>query len=221
MSPELTTLYHWAMVALWVACITATAFPILYLFTRWYNSRLGWAAMLRGIAFALALDLTLYFQVRPPTNLKLALLINAVVFTFIALVSVLWTFTMCVYNYNKYLRRKQRNTFMALTPDPADYSAKHSTLDLAGATSVEDPPWLVFSNGTYEALRAVVEVILPGSATLYLALATIWGLPGGEKVAGTIAAVTVFLGLIVRLARRSFNKAVVPDVSAPDEGQPL
>lgn len=70
-------------------------------------------------------------------------------------------------------------------------------------------PALVFSSATYEWLRAFVEVLLPGAATLYFALASIWELPGGEKVSATITAFTVFLGLLVRLSRRSFDKSEV------------
>ena len=76
-------------------------------------------------------------------------------------------------------------------------------------TPIEEqtPPALVLSTATYEALRAMVEVILPGVSALWLALAGIWGWSNGEKISGTIAAVTVFVGLFVRVARRSYNKS--------------
>lgn len=71
----------------------------------------------------------------------------------------------------------------------------------------QSPPALIFSHGTYEILRTFVEVLLPGLSTLYVALAAIWGLPGEDEVSQTVAAFTVFLGLIVRLARRTYNKS--------------
>lgn len=79
----------------------------------------------------------------------------------------------------------------------------------AAVSSVEDQPGpsLVLSENLYEWLRAMVEVIFPGISALYLALTPIWNLPGSEKVTGTIAAVTVFLGLFVRLARRTWNNS--------------
>lgn len=84
-------------------------------------------------------------------------------------------------------------------------TGKHAAV----TTPVEDQgtPALVLSNSTYEALRVLVEVILPGVSAFYMSLTPIWDLPGSEKVTGTIAAFTVFVGLFVRLARRSYNKS--------------
>lgn len=60
------------------------------------------------------------------------------------------------------------------------------------------------SNKAYDVLSAMVRLILPGLATLYLALATIWGFPGAEQVAGTITAFTVFLGIFLEISKRKY-----------------
>lgn len=68
-------------------------------------------------------------------------------------------------------------------------------------------PALVFSTGTYEALRVLVQILLPGVATLYTALSAVWNWGHTDQVLGTLAALTVFLGLILGVARRSYNKS--------------
>ena len=62
----------------------------------------------------------------------------------------------------------------------------------------------LFSNKVYDFLKPLATVVLPGIGTLYFALATIWGLPNAEQVVGTIAAVNVFLGLLVGLGSKSY-----------------
>lgn len=52
----------------------------------------------------------------------------------------------------------------------------------------------MFSNKTYDILKLVAQIILPGLGTLYFALSQIWGLPYGEEIVGTITAIDTFLG---------------------------
>lgn len=95
--------------------------------------------------------------------------------------------------------------------EPKHYDPMTPLTEEDAITPIDEqkPPALVFSSATYEWLRALVEVLLPGAGTFYLALATIWDLPGGEKVSATLGAAAVALGLLVRLARRSYNKSEV------------
>ena len=44
------------------------------------------------------------------------------------------------------------------------------------------------------------------SATLYAALAGIWGLPHGTEITGTISAVDVFLGALLGISTKNYNK---------------
>lgn len=65
----------------------------------------------------------------------------------------------------------------------------------------------ILGNNVYDVLKYTTEVILPGAAALYFALAQIWGLPAAEEVVGTIAAATVFLGLVLGYSRKSYNNS--------------
>lgn len=55
-------------------------------------------------------------------------------------------------------------------------------------------------NDTFDVLANIQRVVLPALGTLYFALAGIWGLPYGEAVVGTIAAVDAFLGAILKIS---------------------
>lgn len=63
------------------------------------------------------------------------------------------------------------------------------------------------SNKMYDVLKYIAQIILPAVATLYLALANIWGLPYGEAISGTIMAVDAFLGVCLGISSANYNKA--------------
>ena len=50
--------------------------------------------------------------------------------------------------------------------------------------------------------------MLPALATLYFALAQIWGLPYGEQIVGTITAVDAFLGALLRITTIKYEKSL-------------
>lgn len=56
------------------------------------------------------------------------------------------------------------------------------------------------SNETYDRLKWIAQIFLPALGTLYFALATIWGLPYGEQIVGTITAVDAFLGALLKIS---------------------
>jgi hypothetical protein len=62
------------------------------------------------------------------------------------------------------------------------------------------------NNKTYDALKYIAQYALPGLGTLYFALASIWGLPYGEQIVGTITAVDTFLGLLLGISTSNYNK---------------
>ena len=64
----------------------------------------------------------------------------------------------------------------------------------------------MMSNKVYDILKWVALILLPAVATLYFALAQIWGLPYGEQIVGTIAAVDTFLGALLGISTRIYNK---------------
>lgn len=61
------------------------------------------------------------------------------------------------------------------------------------------------SNDTYDFLKWVAQLLLPAVATLYFALATIWGLPYGEQIVGTITAIDAFLGAILGISTQTYK----------------
>jgi len=56
------------------------------------------------------------------------------------------------------------------------------------------------SNRTYDILKYIALIVLPAIGTLYFALASIWGLPYGEQIVGTITAVDAFLGALLKIS---------------------
>lgn len=65
----------------------------------------------------------------------------------------------------------------------------------------------MFSNRTYDILKAIALYWLPALGTLYFALASIWGLPYGEQIVGTITAIDTFLGAILGLSKNRYDNA--------------
>lgn len=71
---------------------------------------------------------------------------------------------------------------------------------------------LQMGNKTYDRLKPIVEMILPGIATLWLAIASIWGLPFAEPIAATIVAINAFLGICLAISNKQY-KQNTPDIS--------
>jgi hypothetical protein len=59
----------------------------------------------------------------------------------------------------------------------------------------------------YDVLKSIAMVCLPAVATLYFALAGIWGFPYAEEIVGTITAVDTFLGVLLGISSAKYNKA--------------
>ena len=64
------------------------------------------------------------------------------------------------------------------------------------------------SNKVYDALVWVAQIVLPAIGTLYAALAGIWGFPYGEQVVGTITAVDLFLGAVLKISPAPYKKTI-------------
>ena len=62
------------------------------------------------------------------------------------------------------------------------------------------------SNKVYDILKFIAQIVLPAIATLYVTLAGIWGLPFSEQIGGTVMAVDTFLGAILMLSSKNYNK---------------
>ena len=69
------------------------------------------------------------------------------------------------------------------------------------------------SNKVYDILKYVAQIVLPAVATLYFALAQIWGLPYGEEIVGTITAIDAFLGALLGISAYQYKKGADADVN--------
>lgn len=65
---------------------------------------------------------------------------------------------------------------------------------------------ITMSNKVYDVLKWIAMYLLPAFGTLYFALASIWGLPYGEQIVGTITAIDTFLGVILGISTAQYNK---------------
>ena len=63
------------------------------------------------------------------------------------------------------------------------------------------------SNKVYDVLKWIAMYFLPAIGTLYFALSGIWGLPYGEEIVGTVAAIDTCLGVILGISSANYNKA--------------
>lgn len=61
------------------------------------------------------------------------------------------------------------------------------------------------SDKTYDRLKWIAQYFLPALGTLYFTLASIWGLPYGEQVVGTISAADTFLGVLLGLSSAEYR----------------
>lgn len=60
-------------------------------------------------------------------------------------------------------------------------------------------------NKVYDLIKNINLVILPGIGALYYALSGTWGLPKGDEVVATIAALVTFIGLLIKVADATYN----------------
>ena len=67
---------------------------------------------------------------------------------------------------------------------------------------------MVLKNSVYDLLKEIAQIYLPALATLYFTLASIWGFPYAEQIVGTISAIDVFLGAVLKISTIQYNKGV-------------
>lgn len=85
--------------------------------------------------------------------------------------------------------------------------------------TVSDPTsGLQLSNGIYDKLKFLVQIILPALAVLYTTLSGLWGFPYAKEVAGTIGAIALFLGVILRISSASYSDSPTLKESTPETG---
>lgn len=65
----------------------------------------------------------------------------------------------------------------------------------------------ILDNKTYDVLKWIAMIMLPALGTLYFGLASIWGLPFGEEIVGTITVIDTFLGALLGISTTNYNKS--------------
>lgn len=70
---------------------------------------------------------------------------------------------------------------------------------------------MTISSKLYDVLKWIVQIVLPACGALYSALAALWGFPYVEQIVGTISAVTVFLGALMKISSTNYYKALETD----------
>ena len=63
------------------------------------------------------------------------------------------------------------------------------------------------NNKVYNVLKWVVMIAIPACATLYFALATIWGFPYGDEVVATMTATATFIGALIGISTKNYNQS--------------
>lgn len=63
------------------------------------------------------------------------------------------------------------------------------------------------SNGIYDKLKWFVTIVLPAFSAFYLGLANVWNLPNATQVGTTAALTAAFLGTILGISTKTYNKS--------------
>ena len=67
------------------------------------------------------------------------------------------------------------------------------------------PMGFILPNRAYDIANWLVTVVMPAFATLYFALAKVWGWSYAEAVVATIAALVAFFGVVLRLSSAKYK----------------
>lgn len=61
------------------------------------------------------------------------------------------------------------------------------------------------SNSTYDKLKKTTQLVLPAIGSLYFGLSTIWDLPAGEEVVGSLAVLATFFGTVLGVSSKNYT----------------
>lgn len=67
---------------------------------------------------------------------------------------------------------------------------------------------LLMSDKTYDIMKWIVQYILPGLGVLYAIIAGVTGLPYAEVVLAIVMAIDWFLGIILGISTKQYNKYI-------------
>jgi len=64
------------------------------------------------------------------------------------------------------------------------------------------------NNKIYDILKFIAQIVLPATATLYIGLAQFWNIPYPQQIGGTIMLVDAFLGTLLGISSKNYNKSI-------------
>lgn len=64
---------------------------------------------------------------------------------------------------------------------------------------------MLLKNETYDQLKNLALIIIPALATCIISISDIWGFSNGGKIAGTVTAIGVFLGVVLKISTKKYN----------------
>ena len=62
------------------------------------------------------------------------------------------------------------------------------------------------TNKSYDVIKWIVVIVIPAVITLYSTLGGIWDFPLAQEITASLAAIDVFLGVIMKISSVSYNK---------------
>ena len=78
------------------------------------------------------------------------------------------------------------------------------------------------TNSVYDKLKFITIIVLPALSTLYFMISSIWGLPYKSEVIGTIGAITLFFGSVLKISSANYNGDGKLQIDVPeDEEEPI
>lgn len=163
-----------------IAVLLTAAFPVLYLFSPWWKSWTGRALMYRAVSYTVLMIGSVWLHFWPPDDVGYRLWIRILLFTFLAGGSASGLYMLWRVNHLSTTKKKEKRI-----PD------KMTRLQL--------------SNNLYDVAKRVVTMGLPALGTLYFAISSIWGLPYADEIVGSLAALTVFLGVVINISTANYN----------------
>lgn len=72
------------------------------------------------------------------------------------------------------------------------------------------------SNKVYDILKFIAQYILPAIGTLYFTLASVWNLPYGEEIVGTVTAIDTALGVFLGVSTSQYKKTLADGTIIPE-----
>jgi hypothetical protein len=93
MGRDISALLTWIRVVTYVAAVGTTAIPIVYSFSNWRTYVFGRLFMYKGISFAVAMNLSAFYQTFQPANIRILLWIDGIVVTALAITTTAMAIT--------------------------------------------------------------------------------------------------------------------------------